>query len=107
MNREMCFGHVASHAWKLVSGSVLLGTLAALPGCGSKAEQADCEKMVEHDYGILDKRSQMSGTPAGEKLLDSLKKKSLEACVGKYTKSQVECHLKAETPADMDKCDPK
>lgn len=87
----------------VTSSLVALATL----GCQAKAEKADCEKMAEHDYGILDQRNHMSATPAGQKILANLKQKSIEGCTGKYTKSQVDCHLKASTPKEMDACNPE
>lgn len=83
----------------------LLGGAALLAGCDAKADKESCTKMVEHDYGILDERNHMSATEPGKKILEELKAKTLEACVGKMSKSTVECHMKAPTPADMSKCD--
>src|SRR5687767_6564799 len=65
----------------------LLSGAALLVGCDAKADKADCTKMVEHDYGILDQRNQMSATEPGKKILEELKAKTMEACVGKMTKS--------------------
>jgi uncharacterized lipoprotein NlpE involved in copper resistance len=83
----------------------LLASAASLMGCDAKADKDDCTKMAEHDYGILDQRNQMSATEPGKKMLEELKAKTIEGCIGKKTKSQIECHMKAPTPADMSKCD--
>jgi hypothetical protein len=83
----------------------LLGGAGLLVGCDAKADKDDCTKMVEHDTGILDQRNQLSATEPGKKLLEELKAKTMEACVGKMTKSTIECHMKAPTPAEMSKCD--
>jgi hypothetical protein len=85
----------------------LLGGAALLVGCDAKADKDACAKMVEHDYGILDQRNNMSATEPGKKILEELKAKTMEGCVGKMTMSTVECHMKAPTPADMSKCDGK
>ena len=82
----------------------LLGGAALLVGC-AKADKESCTKMVEHDYGILDERNHISATEPGKKMLEELKAKTMEACVDKMSKSTVECHMKAPTPADMSKCD--
>lgn len=83
----------------------MLGGAALLGGCDPKADKDSCTKMVEHDYGILDQRNHFSDSEPGKKILEELKAKTMEACVGKMTKSVIECHLKAPTPADMSKCD--
>ncbi len=83
----------------------LLAGAASLVGCDPKADKDMCTKMAEHDYGILDERNHMSDNPTGKKMLEELKAKTIEGCVGKMTKSQIDCHMKAPTPADMSKCD--
>jgi hypothetical protein len=88
----------------LVPMLVVVGTLA---GCDPKADQDSCAKMVDHDYGIVDSRNHLSDTDNGKNMLDDLKKKTLDGCVGKMTKSGVECHLKAPTPVEMSACDKK
>ena len=88
-----------------IVGATLVLSTTALIACDKPADQAACEKMVEHDYGILDERNHMTASPEGKKLFDELKKKTLDACVGKMKTSVVECHMKAPTPAEMSACD--
>ena len=99
----------STSSWRAVALAfiALLGGAALLVGCDAKADKESCTKMVEHDYGILDARNHMTATEPGKKLFEELKAKTMEACVGKMTKSTVECHLKAPTPAEMSKCDEK
>lgn len=88
----------------LLAVSLLAGG-AHLAGCDAKATKEECTKMVEHDYGILDQRTQMTSTDQGKKMFEELKAKTQKGCEESMTKSQVECHMKAPTPADMSKCD--
>src|SRR5687768_12613835 len=89
--------------------SLLLLALGAigtqLVGCDKKADKAACEKMADHDYAILDASTHMTEDPNGKKLFDELKQKTIDACVGKMTMSQIDCHMAAKTTAEMTKCD--
>ncbi len=85
---------------------VFVASFLIAVGC-AKADKDDCTKMAEHDYGILDQRNHMSDSEAGKKLLAEFKQKTIDACIGKMSKSAIECHMKAPEPADMSKCDAK
>lgn len=89
----------------LVAAALSIAFAGALAGCDPKADKASCEKMSEHDFGILDESTRMSDNPTGKKLLEELKQKSTDACVKTWKKSQVDCHMNAKTTAEMDKCD--
>jgi hypothetical protein len=90
-----------------IISSLLATTIVVFAACSPKADKDACTKMAEHDWGIVDQRNHMSEIESGKKLLEEAKVKSVQACTGKWTQAQVECHLKATTPTDMDACDPK
>jgi hypothetical protein len=102
----MLLDNNSARSARRISLLLALGAIGTqLVGCDKKADKAACEKMADHDYAILDASTHMTEDPNGKKLFDELKQKTIDACVGKMTMSQIDCHMAAKTTAEMTKCD--
>lgn len=72
--------------------------------CAPKANKDDCEKMVDKMIDVQLQGQSKEIAAMTKKMMQGDRDKLLNECVGKATKSEVECVLKAKTQADVEKC---
>jgi hypothetical protein len=93
----------AARSRHLAALLLVLGA-SALAACAPKATKEECEKLGDHVVEVLLRGYDAEGAKLAKPLMDKVRVKEIDACVGKMAASEVKCAMEGKTGAEIDKC---